>query len=198
MLETTPASSRKQQILEALAKLLEGSPDIRITTALLARAVGVSEAALYRHFPSKTRMYEDLVAFAEEALFSRLRAIAEEPITTEEYGYKSLLLVLGFFERNPGIARLVTGEAISGEPVRLHRRISQLFDRLETELRQRLRDGEFNEGLKLRDTRTTCASVLMAFIEGRIRQFVRSDFTRSMTPEWQSEWALLRQALFAA
>ena len=133
---TTAKISRKQHILQALAGMLEATPGGRITTAALAAEVGVSEAALYRHFPSKTRMYEGLIDFIEETLFTRMRTIITEEPDAASRCYRILTLLLTFAERNPGITRLLTGDALTGETERLHKRIQQLFDRLETKLKQ--------------------------------------------------------------
>ena len=119
---------------------LEGQPGARITTAALAKEVGVSEAALYRHFPSKAKMLEGLIEFIEESLFSRIsRIMAEEP-TAQARCRKLLALLLTFAELNPGMARLMTGEALQGETQRLRGRIRQVYDRLETQLRLILRE----------------------------------------------------------
>src|SRR5690606_23723642 len=125
--------SRKKHILQVLAHMLETRPGERITTAALATEVGVSEAALYRHFPSKARIFEDLIAFIEESLFSRINGILQQEGSAQAQCEKILLLVLSFAERNPGITRILNGDALQGETERLRRRVSQVFDRLETD-----------------------------------------------------------------
>ena len=117
---TTTTQHRKQQILEVLAKMLEEAPDTRITTARLAASVGVSEAALYRHFPSKSKMFEALLSFAEETLFARIGRLSSEQVGALSQCQGLLRLYLEFCERNPGITRLLTGRALTGEPRRLH------------------------------------------------------------------------------
>jgi TetR/AcrR family transcriptional regulator len=192
----TGKGSRKQQILQALARMLEATPGGRITTAALAAEVGVSEAALYRHFPSKTKMYEGLIDFIEETLFSRVRVIiAEEPDAISRC-YRILTLLLTFTERNPGITRLLTGDALTGETDRLHRRIQQLFDRLETQLKQILREAEVTENLRPTMTVTSSANMLLALAEGRISQFVRSGFSRRPTEQWQEQWSVAMSGFF--
>ena len=106
---------RRQQILEALAQMLEDNPGDRITTARLAASVGVSEAALYRHFPSKAKMFDGLIEFIEETLFQRVAIILQEEDSAAARCKKMLLLLLTFAERNPGISRLLTGDALAGE-----------------------------------------------------------------------------------
>ena len=107
---------RKQQILEALARMLEETPDTRITTAKLAASVGVSEAALYRHFPSKTKMFEALITFAEDTLFARIGRLSEQQAGAITQCQGLLRLYIEFCERNPGITRLLTGRALTGNP----------------------------------------------------------------------------------
>lgn len=189
-------SQRRQQILEALAQMLEASPGTRITTAALAREVGVSEAALYRHFPSKGKMFEGLIEFIEETLFSRISIILNEESAASVRCEKMLALLLTFTERNPGITRILTGDALTGETERLHRRVVQLFDRYEAQLKQVLREAELREGLRPVIPLGAAANLLMATAEGRIAQFVRSSFTRSPTANWDEQWQLLMTGFF--
>lgn len=189
-------SQRRQQILEALAQMLEASPGTRITTAALAREVGVSEAALYRHFPSKGKMFEGLIEFIEDTLFSRISIILNEETVASVRCERMLALLLAFTERNPGITRILTGDALTGETGRLHQRVAQLFDRYETQLKQVLREAELREGLRPVIPLGAAANLLMATVEGRIAQFVRSGFTRSPTANWQEQWELLMTGFF--
>ncbi len=189
-------SQRRQQILEALAQMLEANPGDRITTAGLAQQVGVSEAALYRHFPSKSKMFEGLIEFIEETLFSRINMILSEEPTAAVRCEKMLLLLLAFAERNPGITRILTGDALAGETERLHRRVAQLFDRFEAQLKQVIREAEMREGLRPNIPLAAAANLLMASAEGRISQFVRSGFTRAPTVDWQDQWELLMRGFF--
>lgn len=185
------AVHRKQQILEALAGMLENTPDSRITTAKLAAAVGVSEAALYRHFPSKTKMFEALIAFAEEALFTRIGRLSEEHSGALRQCQGYLRLYIEFCERNPGITRLLTGRALTGESGRLHQQVAQLYERLETQLRQTLREAELREHIRTRIPVSTAANLLMSAAEGRVHQYCRSDFKRLPSEGWSEQWAVL-------
>jgi TetR/AcrR family transcriptional regulator len=189
-------SSRRQQILEALAHMLEASPGERITTSRLAKEVGVSEAALYRHFPSKSKMFEGLIEFIEETVFSRISLI----LTEEDQGIvrceKMLGLLLAFAERNPGITRIMTGDALAGETGRLRIRMAQFFDRLEVQIKQTLREAEIREGIRPTMPIAIAANLLMAAAEGRICQFVRSEFKRSPTEHWQEQWPILVDGFF--
>jgi TetR/AcrR family transcriptional regulator len=186
---------RRQQILEALAHMLEVSPGGRITTAALAKQVGVSEAALYRHFPSKSKMFEGLIEFIEETLFSRVTLIAaEDNLAAAAKCEKILQLLLAFAERNPGITRILTGDALAGETERLRRRVALLFDRLETQMKQILREAELREGLRFALSVNATVALWMATAEGRIAQFVRSEFAKSPSDGWQEQWPYLSQS----
>ncbi len=189
-------SQRRQQILEALAQMLEAHPGDRITTAGLARQVGVSEAALYRHFPSKSKMYEGLIEFIEETLFTRIGIILTEETTAAQRCEKMLMLLLAFSDRNPGISRILTGDALSGENDRLRQRVVQLFDRFETQLKQVIREAELREGLRPSIALPAAANLLLAAAEGRISQYVRSGFKRSPTADWPQQWDQLMRGFF--
>ncbi len=171
--------------------MLEASPGERITTARLAKQVGVSEAALYRHFPSKSKMFEGLIEFIEETLFSRINIILAEETVASVRCEKMLSLLLAFTERNPGITRILTGDALAGETERLHARVAQLFDRFETHLKQVLREAEMREGIRPVLTVNLAANLLLAAAEGRISQYVRSGFQRPPTEGWPEQWELL-------
>ncbi len=188
--------SRKQQILEALAHMLEKAPGARITTSALAKAVGVSEAALYRHFPSKAKMFEGLIEFMEETLFSRVSLILAEEEQVIARCERILLLFVGFCEKNPGLTRILTGDALAGETERLRLRVTQLFDRLETQLKQTLRDAEVKEGIRTRMSVSVTANLMMAAAEGRVAQYVRSEFKRKPTKNWSDQWASLSETAF--
>ncbi len=176
--------------------MLEANPGNRITTAGLARQVGVSEAALYRHFPSKSKMFEGLIEFIEETLFSRINLILAEEQTAAARCEKMLTLLLAFTERNPGITRILTGDALAGETERLHTRVAQLFDRFETQLKQVIREAEIREGLRPAIPLPAAANLLMSVAEGRISQYVRSNFRRSPTEDWKAQWDLLMEGFF--
>ncbi|MBR9827476.1 MAG: nucleoid occlusion factor SlmA [Oceanospirillales bacterium] len=188
--------SRREQILQALAHMLESNPGQRITTAALAREVGVSEAALYRHFPSKARMFEGLIGFIEETLFSRITLITGSDVPAARQCEQILTLLLAFVDKNPGMARILTGDALSGETERLRVRVNQLFERLETQLKQVMREAEVREGLRTEMPAGPTANLMLAAAEGRIRQFVRSEFKRRPVTHWPEQWARLSSGLF--
>ena len=189
--------SRKDQILQALARMLETSPGERITTAALAKEVGVSEAALYRHFPSKARMFEGLIKFIEETLFLRISRILNEESSAEVRCQKILTLLLTFSDKNPGMTRLLTGDALAGETARLRVRIVQFYSRLESQLKQILREAQIRENLKATVSPTALANLLLASVEGRLTQFVRSEFQQSPLENWDTQWEFLSRNLLA-
>ncbi len=188
--------SRRDHILQVLAQMLQENPGGRITTATLADKVGVSEAALYRHFPSKARMFEGLINFVDTTLFSRINRIITEEGSILRQCEKILFLILTFAEKNPGITRVLNGDILTGEPERLRAQVSQIFERLETQLKQQLREAEIKEGLRTHQTVTATANLLLAFTEGKISQYVRTDFKRLPTEDWSEQWLLLKANLF--
>lgn len=190
------SSSRSQDILQALARMLQESRGGRITTAALASELGVSEAALYRHFPSKTRMYEGLIDFIEETIFARVNAIINDEPDAINQCYRIIGLTLTFAEKNPGISRLLHGDALTGETIRLHERIAQFFKRLDSQLKQILREAEIRQGIKINVPISVAVDILLVFLEGKISQFVRSDFKQAPTQYLPEQWPLLKRQLF--
>ena len=188
-------TTRKDQILRSLARLLETSPGTRITTASLASHVGVSEAALYRHFPSKTKMFDDLITFIEETLFSRISRVLKEEQSASIRCYKILTLILTFCEKNPGLTRLLTGDALAGETESLRNRVSRFYDRIESQLKQVLREAQIRENLRPTASPAAVANLLQASIEGRLSQFVRSEFKKSPLENWGTQWDFLSKNL---
>lgn len=196
MTAAEPKVSRREHILQALAAMLESQPGARITTAALAKEVGVTEAALYRHFPSKAKMFEGLIEFVEEVVFSRVTLILQEEPEAIARCEKILSLLLIFSERNPGITRILNGDALTGEHERLQARIAQFFERLETQLRQVLRDAELKHALGTAITSNAAANLMVVLVEGHVSQYVRSGFRRKPTEFWDAQWGFLRTQLF--
>jgi len=186
--------NRKAQILQSLAGMLETHHSQRITTAKLAEEVGVSEAALYRHIPSKARMFEGLIEFIEETLFSRINKIISEEKDAANRCQLILHLLLGFAEKNPGITRILNGDALMGEQERLRERIAQLFDRLEVQLKQVLRERKLREGKQSSVDEALVANMLICFVDGKINQYVRSQFERRPTHQFNEHWAHIKAA----
>ncbi|MES9832181.1 MAG: nucleoid occlusion factor SlmA [Candidatus Thiodiazotropha sp. LLP2] len=188
---------RRQLILEALARELEQNPGDRITTASLSKAVGVSEAALYRHFASKAKMFEGLIDFAEESVFIRINQILKEHSDAQTRCARILYLLLVFSERNPGITRVLLGDVLVGETERLLARVGQFFDRFETQLKQVLREGEMrNEGRPHALDSAISANMMTCLTEGLMHQYLRSRFKISPLQHWEIQWRLISESLF--
>ena len=187
---------RKQLILESLARELELNPGGRITTASLGKAAGISEAALYRHFASKAKMFEGLIDFAEESIFVRINQIMQEEQDAELRCGQLLYLLLAFSDRNPGITRVLLGDALVGETERLMSRVGQFFARLETQLRQILREGELRGRGAGEMEVSVVANLLLAVVEGRMHQYLRSRFKTSPLEQWEAQWEILQTNLF--
>ncbi len=186
-------TNRRAQILQSLAGMLETNPGQRITTAKLAEKVGVSEAALYRHFPSKARMFEGLIEFIEETLFSRINKIINEEKDSAARCQLILHLILGFAEKNPGITRILNGDALMGEQERLRARIAKLYERLELQLKQVLRERKLREGKSLAADEGVIANMLICFTDGRINLYIRSGFSRKPTEQFSEHWQMFKQ-----
>ncbi len=191
-----PRPSRKNEMLEALARLLEQNPSERITTAAMARAAGVSEAALYRHFASKAKMFEALIGFAEESVFTRINQILEEDKDTASRCYFICYLLLGFSDRNPGITRLLLGDALTGENERLHTRVQQFFQRIETQFKQVLREARLRGEPGYRLEPELAARLLTDWLEGRMHHYRRSQFTESPLTQLEPVWEAFQQVVF--
>ena len=189
---------RRQLILEALARELEKNPGSRITTASLGRAVGVSEAALYRHFASKAKMFEGLIDFAEESVFARVNQILKEQTQVQARCAQILYLLLVFAERNPGITRVLLGDALVGETERLLVRVGQFFDRVETQLKQVLREAEMRREPTVSPIADAAVSahLMTSLAEGLMHQYLRSRFKISPLQHWEAQWLLLSKSLF--
>ncbi len=188
--------NRRQQILETLARELEVNPGSRITTAGLARAVGVSEAALYRHFASKAKMFEALIDFAEESVFGLITTILEQEKNALIRCEKIVHFSIGFAERNPGITRILLGDALVGENERLRKRVAQFFERLETQFKQILREANLDDTARATASIDATANLLVVIIEGQMSQYVRCAFERNPTQHWEDHWKVLITSLF--
>jgi TetR/AcrR family transcriptional regulator len=187
---------RKAEILQALAHMLLTSPGSRITTAKLAAEVGVSEAALYRHFPSKAKIFEGLIEFIEETIFTRINIILNESKNTIERIEDILELILTFSEKQPGMCRILIGDVLSGENERLRQRIAQFFDRLHMQIKQVLREAPVIDQQVIHGDHAMITELLLAFVEGRINQYVRSEFKRKPTESWAEQWQFIKPNLF--
>lgn len=190
----TRTGERKLQILRTLAEMLQDPKGEKITTAALAAKLDVSEAALYRHFASKAQMFEGLIEFIEESLFGLINKITGE----EEDGAKQLrailAMLLGFAEKNPGMTRVLIGDALVNEDPRLQARINQLHDKLEATLKQCLRVAatQVPEGGESgADAAGPHANALLCYVVGRWHQFAKSGFKRKPAEGFDRQWPLL-------
>jgi TetR/AcrR family transcriptional regulator len=183
---------RREQILQTLAGMLEQPGTERITTALLASKLDVSEAALYRHFASKAQMFEGLIDFIEHSLFSLINQIAEREGDGAQKAARMVTVLLQFGEKNPGMSRVMVGDALVFENERLHQRMNQLFERIESALRQVLRvAAEANKSATPTADAQVRAAVLLAFALGQLQRFARSGFKRSPLDHLEASLALM-------
>jgi len=173
---------RRIQILETLATMLQEPGADRITTAALAARLDVSEAALYRHFASKAQMFEGLIEFIEQSVFTLVNQVLEREPNPDAQVQRILMVLLQFGEKNPGMTRVMVGDALVFENERLQARMNQFFDRIESQLRQglRARAGAAGAATPTVDANAQ-ASALTSFAIGRLQRFARSGFRKSPT-----------------
>ena len=193
--DDAPATTRKRpkpgerrlQILQTLAAMLEQPGAERVTTAGLAAAIGVSEAALYRHFASKAQMFEGLIDFVDQSTMGLIRQVTDREPAGPQQAARIVALLFQFAEKNPGMSRVMIGDALVLEHERLQERINLLFDKIEAQLRQTLKTSDSTTPTA--DAQVT-ASLLVAFMQGRLQRFARTGFKR--LPSEQLQAALAR------
>jgi TetR/AcrR family transcriptional regulator len=183
---------RRIQILQALATMLEQPGAERVTTAALAAKLDVSEAALYRHFASKAQMFEGLIEFVEQTVFGLVNQITERETQPAARLSKTITMLLQFGEKNPGMTRVMVGDALVFENERLQQRMNQLFDKLESGFKQSLREAADTAGSATPSVDAQArASTLSAFCIGRLQRFARSGFKRMPTEHLEASLAVL-------
>jgi len=195
----TKPGERRLQILQVLAEMLQDPKAEKITTAALANRLKVSEAALYRHFASKAQMFEGLIDFIEETVFGLANKIAAEEPAGLKQAHAILGMLLSFAERNPGMTRVLIGDALVNEDERLQARINQLHDRLEATLKQCLRVAATEDPPERArgsepsksDEHAAKANALLCYVIGRWHQFAKSGFKRKPTDQWERQWPRL-------
>ena len=179
---------RRVQILQMLATMLEQPAAERVTTAALAGRLEVSEAALYRHFASKAQMFEGLIEFIEQSVFTLINQIIAREDGEAGAGQRQAARIVGmlvqFAEKNPGMARVMVGDALVFENERLQQRMNQFFDKIEATLKQCLRDGSAPDA-------PVCAAVLSAFVVGRLQRYVRSGFKQRASEQLDASLSLI-------
>ena len=187
----TKPGERRLQILQTLAEMLETPKGERITTAALASRLTCSEAALYRHFASKAQMFEGLIEFIEQSLFSVINQITSE----ESEGLKQIELIIAlllrFAQRNRGMTRVLIGDALVNEHERLQARITALLDKIEAAMKQALRIAATQENLKSDADFGALANLLRCYVVGRWEQYARSGFSREPLGQWPQQWPML-------
>jgi TetR/AcrR family transcriptional regulator len=186
------AGERRIQILQTLALMLEQPGSERVTTAALAAKLEVSEAALYRHFASKAQMFEGLIDFIEQSVFAAVNKINERETDGNHQAMKAVRVLLQFGEKNPGLTRVMVGDALVFEHERLLARMGQFFDRVESHLKQSLRLAWDSMGSTAPTIEAQArASALTALAVGRLHRFARSGFKRMPTEHLESDLQLL-------
>ncbi len=183
---TTRSGERKLQILQALAQMLEEPQAEKVTTAALARRLSISEAALYRHFASKAQMFEGLIEFIESSIFSVINQISEREESGLLQAQSVSMLLLNFAVRNPGMTRVMIGDALVNEDSRLQLRMNQFFDRVELTLRQCLRLAA-TQGRSGEETVAAKSNLMMSYIIGKLFRFVKSQFREKPTENMQGQ-----------
>jgi TetR/AcrR family transcriptional regulator len=182
---------RKLQILQTLAAMLEKPSAEKITTAALAARLDVSEAALYRHFASKAQMFEGLIGFIEETVFGLVTKISNEQKSGLAQVEAIMAMLLGFARKNPGMTRVLIGDALVNENERLQLRINQLHDRLESTLKQCLRFAIGEKEIPESVDAAAHANLLLCFVMGRWQQYAKSGFKRDPMEFWPEQWKRL-------
>jgi len=183
---------RRVQILQALASMLEQPGAERVTTASLAAKLDVSEAALYRHFASKAQMFEGLIDFIEHSVFTLVNQITEREAPGQEQAARIVTMLMQFAEKNPGMTRVMVGDALVFENERLQNRMNQFFDKIEAALRQELRGAAASDGSATPSVDAQVrASALTAFVVGRLQRFARSGFRRLPSEHLDAVMALM-------
>jgi TetR/AcrR family transcriptional regulator len=182
---------RRLQILQTLAEMLENPKSEKITTAALAARLDCSEAALYRHFASKAQMFEGLIEFIETSLFGVINQISAEESQGLQQVEHILSLLLNFAQRNRGMTKVLTGDALVNENERLQARINQLHDKIEAALKQALRVAATQGQLSADAEFGGLANILLCYVIGRWQQYAKSGFTREPLANWAKHWPML-------
>jgi len=187
--------SRKIQIMQTLASMLEDKEPVKITTAELAKRTNITEAAIYRHFPSKRRIYQELVEFFEDSIFPRIASIKKDSASDEVAG-NIVMLILTFCDKNKGISKILNREALSVDESKIEDKVNLLFDRLALEIKQSFQNYEKETKNKLSLNASSAADLVVSCLEGQIQIFIRSKFKRDITHSWNEHWQIIKKAIF--
>ena len=183
---------RKLQILQTVAQMLEQPKGEKITTAALAARLELSEAALYRHFASKAQMFEGLIEFIEQTVFGLINKITQEEKSGVKQVEAIISMLLGFAQKNRGMTRVLTGDALVNENERLQQRINQMLDRIEATLKQSLRMAATQGGMGAATDVGAHANLLLCYVIGRWLQFAKSGFARDPVAHWPAQATILQ------
>jgi TetR/AcrR family transcriptional regulator len=186
---------RKIQIMQTLASMLEEREPVKITTAELARRANITEAAIYRHFPSKRKIYEELVNFFESSVFPRIGSIKKDSNIDDVAG-NIVTLVLTFCEKNKGISKILNREALSVSESKIEDKISLLFDKINLEIKQSFQNYEKETKGRLSLNSSSASDLIISCMEGQIQMFVRSKFKRDIVESWTEHWKVLKKTIF--
>ena len=187
--------SRKIQIMQTLAEMLEEKTPVKITTAELARRTNITEAAIYRHFPSKRKIYEEMVIFFESNIFPRIETMKQNQSSDEIPGL-IVTLILTFLETNKGFAKIINKQALSAAEAKIDDKISLILEKLNVEIKQSFQAYERDTKKKLAINSASCSDLLMTCMEGQIQSFIRSNFNNSPVASWQGHWELIKKTIF--
>lgn len=195
-IEKRTVKERRQQVLTVLMHMLHSERGMeRMTTARLAKEVGVSEAALYRYFPSKTKMFEALIEHIENTLFNRITSSMRNETQTMNRVHDILQTVLDFARKNPGLTRILTGHALMFEDAQLQARVAQFFDRLEMQFVNILQMRKLREGRGFEVSEQIIAAHLVTLCEGQFMHYVRTNFRLNSNQSFENQWLFIKPLL---
>ena len=183
---------RKNIILQSLASLLEERNMSKITTASLAKKSNITEAALYRHFPSKRSIYAELFSFCDDTIFAKCNELKKEKISSKDKIKNAFIFFIVFIEKNKGFARLLSREALSSDEQNVSESVNQFYERFELIIRQILKEDEKN----LRTQAGISAQLIITSLEGNISRYIRSKFKDSPSSYIENIWDLLSLSIF--
>ena len=186
---------RKIQIMQTLASMLEEREPVKITTAELAKRTNITEAAIYRHFPSKRKIYEELVSFFEDSIFPRISSIKKDSNIDDVAG-NIVTLVLTFCEKNKGISKILNREALSVNESKIEDKVSLMFDKINLEIKQSYQNYEKETKGRLSLSSSSASDLIISCMEGQIQMFVRSKFKRDAIQSWTEHWKVLKKTIF--
>jgi len=191
----TDKKERKLIILQSLAGMLEERDSVKITTAELAKRSEISEAAIYKHFPSKRKIFEELVIFFEDNIFPRISMMKKE-INPQDLSGNIIALVLNFCDKNKGFSKILTREAFTADESKINEKVSIVFDKLNLEIKQSLQEFEKVNKKKINLNITVASDLLLACLEGQIQSFVRSKFKKDINQSWKEQWDFLAKVIY--